>query len=241
MKQPKILLFCPVSNYKDYILWDWLKHIKKLTFKPLDILLIDNSNNTLYAQRIAAEGFNCIHVHRKPGESLLQVMANCYIIFREHFLKNNYDFWFSLECDIFPPVNIIEYLLCHRKQAIGATYFTRAHGHDSLLTSDLMYIDNVTSDQPDTFFKDFARVNGHPQKMPNPGLGCFLIHKSVLQKVSFHNKLKDEAGTDSQFWEDVWNAKIDCWLDTSLNVKHFNSLWENIFNKEKNKEYAKTR
>jgi len=231
MKQdPKILLFCPVSNYKDYIIWDWIRHIKKLTYQNLDILLIDNSDNKLFAQRIAAEGIDCINAH-KQGENIASKMLVCYKIFHHWFLENKYDYWFSLECDVFPPLNIIEWLLCYRLPAVGIPYFTFANGADSLLFTDLSDTFKNEAGAPRehraTYFQAFNAFNGLLSKQQNAGIGCLLIHKAVLRKIRFHGS---ERGLfpDSVLYEDMEFAGYDVYLDTSTLAIHFNSNWKTI-------------
>jgi len=40
-----VLLAAPTSIYKEYVLFEWIEHIKRLTYKNIEILLVDNSRS----------------------------------------------------------------------------------------------------------------------------------------------------------------------------------------------------
>lgn len=227
-KDPKILLFCPISNHKEYIIFDWLKHLKKLTYKNMDVLLIDNSDNKIFAQRIAAEGFDCINIYM-PHLPIREKMYLCYKTFREYFLENKYDYWFSLECDVFPPLNVIEHLLILKSRVIGLPYFTFQHPMDQMLFTDFEYPFSNETTRFQNFFKEFQYFNGTVVQQFNTGIGCLLIHNSVLKKVDFGMPNKNhEIHNDTVFHGDLSKAGIPVYIDTSAICRHFNSDWNKI-------------
>ncbi len=225
---PRILLFCPVSNHKDYILWHWIDYIKKFTYKNLEILLIDNSDNKIYAQRIQAAGIDCINVYA-PQIAIREKMFACYKLFRQYFLENKFDYWLSLECDIFPPINVIEHLLALKSRVIGLPYFTFSDSKDQMLFTDfeIGFYENEKQ-RFQTFFKEFASFNGSVFRQVNTGLGCLLVHRSIIKKIPFRHDPDQEIFQDTVFHNDMFNAGIPAYIDTSVICRHYNSDWNKI-------------
>ena len=72
-----ILLACPVSAYKSYVLFDWLKYVKKHFGAQCDILLVDNSKDKYFHRKIRKTGISVIYRPPYTNETLPEVMAEC--------------------------------------------------------------------------------------------------------------------------------------------------------------------
>jgi len=48
----RILIGCPTSDYKEYSLKEYLEGIKNLTYKNFDLVLVDNSKNDYYFNKL---------------------------------------------------------------------------------------------------------------------------------------------------------------------------------------------
>jgi hypothetical protein len=111
-----ILLGIPIHESKDYCFKDWLGSIRDF---PVDILLVDNSSNELYSEE-TVEGYlkdlgmtnvSSWHIEIDPTVDPGEKIARSREIIRERVIEDNYDYWFSLESDLFVPQNALDELL----------------------------------------------------------------------------------------------------------------------------------
>jgi len=120
MNSPKILVGCPTSFHKEYALEQYTKAVKALTYSNFDILLVDNSENDTYFEKIKALGLPVIKgPYFNSARDRIVASRN---LLRENVLRG-YDYFFSLEQDVLPPPDILEKLLQHQKQLITGIYF----------------------------------------------------------------------------------------------------------------------
>ena len=116
----KILVGCPTSFHKEYCFNKYLKGIKSLTYQNHDILLVENSKDDKYINKIK----KFLPVIKGPYfESALDRIITSRNILKEKVLEGNYDYFLSLEQDVIPPKDIIERLLKHNKKVITGIYF----------------------------------------------------------------------------------------------------------------------
>ena len=102
----KILIGCPTSEHKSYCLKEYIEAVKKLN---CDVLLVDNSECEEYYNKIKSLGVNVIKDrYYKKARNRIVSSRN---LLKEHCLKNGYDYLFSLEQDVIPPLDVIERLL----------------------------------------------------------------------------------------------------------------------------------
>lgn len=241
---PKILLASTINIVKEYCLYDWLEHIKKLTYPELDIFLVDNSQNPAFSKKIGLLGFNCIWEDPKNRESRYFMTASnerC----RIKFLSGDYDYFFSCECDIFPPLDIIEKLLSHDKDVCGTAYWT-FQGYETQL--QLLKIVNLHTDYK-THRKEYKTMylsleeaqlfmDGRCKPIYANGIGCTLIKRWVLEKIKFRIDPTDIGHADSFFHRDLWENGIYNFVDTSIIPLHRNSNWSTIVSDTGHKKMA---
>src|SRR3989344_246742 len=119
----RVLVGCPTSFHKEYCLKEYAESIKSLAYKHYDILLVDNSPNDEYLQKIKSLGINAIKgPYNENARDRIVISRN---ILKEYAIKNNYEYLLSLEQDVMPPKDIIERLLGHNKKVISGIYFAR--------------------------------------------------------------------------------------------------------------------
>jgi hypothetical protein len=241
---PKILLAAPINVVKAYCLFDWLKAIKELDYDNYDIFLVDNSTNPAFSQQIRDLGFDCVHDPPQGRETrylLLSGLNKC----KDKFLSDGYDILFSLECDIFPPKDIIQRLLAHDKDVVGTTYWT-FHGYDSQL--QLLNIYTLHTDYKNhkkeyknrymTFEEAQLFMDGSCKPAYANGIGCMLIKKWVLEDIPFRVDPTDSGHPDSFFHQDLWLNGITNYVDTSIIPLHRNSNWNTILGDTGHKKLA---
>ena len=231
---PKVLLASPVNIVKEYCLFDWLEMLRTLTYPGLEIFLIDNSPTPEFAKKINSLGFNCGYEAPRAQE-IRYVMLTSMERLRVKFLSGDYTHFFMLECDIFPPPDIIEKLIAHDLDVVGTTYFTY-QGYESKLQLRTIY----------PFLKNYRNhtishkvryltwpeaqmfMDGQVKPMYENGIGCKLIKRWVLEKIAFRLDPLDTGFPDSFFSQDLWRNGIGNFIDTTIIPRHRNSNWNTI-------------
>lgn len=234
MKSPKVLLCSPININKEYCLYDWLKAIQNLTYPDIDIFLVDNSATPAFSEKIKELGFNCVYENpgnREAREYIAASRERC----RIKFLSGDYDYFFSLECDVFPQPDVVEKLLKHNLDVVGCTYFTEKgyHSHLQLQTIYKFHDDFKTHNREYkirflTFEESQLFMNGKVKPVYGAGIGCVLIKRNVLEDIKFRIE-KDKVGFDDSFFHnDLWICQIDFNIDTSMIPEHRNSSWNTV-------------
>ena len=223
MSDPKILIGCPTSFHKEYSLEEYTKAIKQLTYPNFDILLVDNSKDNNYKKKI--ESYNIPVIKGPWFESARDRIVASRNILRQKALDEGYDYFFSLEQDVLPPPDILENFLEHKKRIITAIYFnTLTKGKETRflpliwtkIDKDLRYILKP------------SELNKGLKQIAISGLGCILIHKTILSKVKFRYEPKESAFDDVYFSLDCKKNKFSFYVDTNIVCKHLikNRPWD---------------
>lgn len=228
MQQPKILVGCPTSEYKSYCLFQYVEAVKSLTYPHHDVLLVDNSTTNEYAEKIKQLELPVVKdVYLDRARERITHSRN---ILRDHVLKKGYDYFLSLEQDVIPPPNVIEVLLNHQKLAVSAVYFTRYFDHGKPIFRPLLWEHSPLSSEKMQFVSEDTLQSNQLISILACGLGCILIHRSVLEKISF--RLFSDKGTydDMPFCSDLKEQHIPLYADTAVKCKHLISgmQWDTI-------------
>lgn len=115
----KILLATTTYEGKKNCLDEWVKSVNKIV-GDFDLLLVDNSENTEYAEYLKSLGLNVIHLDL-VGDDYSRMAATCEWI-RNYCIENNYDKWFSLETDVIVPPQTLTVLQMHEADWVGIPY-----------------------------------------------------------------------------------------------------------------------
>ncbi len=223
-----ILLACPVSAYKSYILFDWLKYIKQHFGAQCDILLVDNSKEKTFHREIRKTGTSVIWRPPQKNESLTEVMAECLNIINRHLQRGGYEYLFSVECDIFPPPGTLEVLKAYKKGILAASYCIDFGPDRKLMYQTVEGITKHTV-RGMTQAESFDYVNGAIRPVLNPGLGCTLIRAEVIRDYIFYtDQQASKVHADSFFYRDMRVKHQPVYVHTGIICKHFNSNWNEI-------------
>jgi hypothetical protein len=228
-KFPKVLLACPINIVKDYCIEQWMNTIKNLTYCNYDIYLVDNTRNTDYHKNLR-KIYNVSIDHVDPANKEARFyMAESIEKIRQRAVKRNYDYLFILEIDIFPPMDIIELLLAHDKDVVGASYWT-GHGDESFL--QLLWLQQTNEETYVSQFFKWPEIrkfyDGKLKKAFANGNGCILIKNHVLHQLRFRVEQNEGGHADSFFHKDLFLLGIENWIDTSIIPTHWNSRWSTM-------------
>ena len=69
---------------------------------------------------------------------------------------------------------------------------------------------------------DIDFVDGDVKKVFSCGLGCVLIHRSILQQVGFRYEEGSPVHPDSFFFADLDQKGFPVYVDTDIYCEHFN-------------------
>lgn len=216
----RILVGTLFSNVKNYAIMDWYKNLCKFSYPNFDVCAVDNSKDKKYHNKIFKYfsdhksksnigKLTVLHTPRvhKDAEVFMAFSAN---ELRKHFLKNDYDYLLYLECDIMPPVDILERLLSYGKQIISPLYFIGDKSSSYPMCSDINFYLNqsplIINKSYIQGFYDIGEYN-QPQPLTNSGLGCLLVYKDIIKEVPF--RYDNELSTDNKLihHHDVMFAK----------------------------------
>lgn len=243
IKYPKILLACPTSEHKSYCQKDWIEHIRQLTYPNLHILIVDNSENINNAKEIMKLLDGCGKKHivnwKRSETELRQTLVDCCNLIREYVIVNNFDYWFSLESDIFPPLNVIEFLLSYsqsyKKPVISGNYF-HFGGNDTMLLQYERHqlIDGNEAQTHKVINNTFLGDIGHHglKQVYQCGLGCLLVKSSILKRIKFRYDVTEfkEGFHDYFFHADLELNNIHVFTDYQVICEHRNNSrrWEKL-------------
>jgi hypothetical protein len=236
----KVLIATPTSSMKDYCFDEWLENIMGFTYPNFDIVVFDNtSDNGRYAAELnnrvhqkygsKSKNFKCFNslvIHDAEINSLAVKLSLSHNDCRSYCLKNNYEFMFHLESDIFPPKDVIERLMFHKKHFVGGSY----HIYDGIDRTLLVYnhleiAPNSISSKVCTIDDEILLINGECIKVAQCGLGCVLLSSKLLKKISFRYENFNPAYPDTFFAEDCHANNIPVYCDTSIVCRHENRFW----------------
>lgn len=231
----KILLACPVSELKDYILPAWIERVKEIRkVYPVTVLLVDNSPGPAYFRKLKKLiNAEVIHRPQRKNETLRETMAACNNIINHYLQGNGFDYLFSLECDIFPPADVLPRLLAHQKPVCSAVYNIGSTDQRKIMVQDFVSTNtfqikilNYSTEQ------GFHLVNGQLQQVFACGLGCILIESSILKGYTFRTDPGFKVHADTFFHYDLFTREIPVYLDTDIFCPHINQNW-NLINQKK--------
>ncbi len=218
----KILVGCPTCSLYEYCLNEYASIVKQL---GCDILLIDNSQHENYSLRLKEIGIPYLRSpYRDHARERVVESRN---LLREVVLTRGYDYLLSLEQDVIPPLDVVKRLLSHKVNVVSGLYstprlMTRKRSDGSLV--------KIREDVP------LATLIGAPGKarwmMPEEvredrlldvggiGLGCVLIHRTILERIKFRYDPHTAAFDDMWFSRDVRALGEKIYLDTGVKCTH---------------------
>lgn len=224
---PKVLIGSPVTSLKEYCIPDYVDALKGLSYKNKEFLIVDDSPDGKSIRHFF-EGMD-IHYERFPFNGHIQSMlAGARNVLRKKALDENFDFLLLIEQDVIPPKDVVESLLSSNKKIVSAAFFNFSHQKDdSVPTPNHFGLINPTGNHT-IVTRRLAFEDMWPSRLIKvfmTGVGCILIHRSVLEKISFRVEKGLTAYDDVFFCRDAHEKGFEIFLDSRVLCRHLNRPW----------------
>lgn len=223
MDYPKVLLSCPITNIKSYCLYDWLAYVSTFNYPNLEYYFVDTSKDIEHAKQISEIGFKVSY--QKPEGMPRDFVTKAQNNIRDYFLNSDCEYLFMLECDQYPPKDVVEYLVGLNKQIVGASYYLFSGSLMKSVSTHAIHTANSLELRHLNVLEDFYTTGSGISRVRALGLGCILIHRSVLEKIPFRVKKGESMASDSYFHEDLIRNKIPCYVDKNIVIDHVSDGW----------------
>lgn len=237
----KVLVCCPTSGHKNYCFEDWIENVLNFTYPNYKIRLFDNTDDAGinasnlnkfvgYMHGDIGDKFHAestILKHNLKTKSVIAKMCFSHNDCREFALKNDYDYMLHLESDVFPPADVIERLMFHRKNIVGGLYYIdEGINRKAMVMEKLELSKNNITTFPSSYYGGEIRLfDGEIKRVAQIGLGCVLISKKALERIVFRYEPQRNAHPDTYFSEDCEMKNIPIHLDSSVVCRHENQSW----------------
>ena len=229
-RPPKILVGAPTADVKNYCAEEWVNNVKSIIYpSSVDIFLADNSDDSANVEFLRSLGVQSERVKFKKNESIISRITKGHNLVRKKALEGDYDFLLHLETDIFPPPEVLISLLSHRKSIASISYdIFDMHDREPVMLQLEEAYDSEPSGAIIRGKHNYGAYDGTLKQAWANGVGCTLIHKSVLEKVKFRFDKDRDGFSDSWFAYDIRKLGIPMYVDTSMYAYHQNKDWRNF-------------
>ncbi len=227
----KVLVASPVTSYKRQVIDQFIASLGNLSYKNKEVLLFDNSPDEEMFKKLKKE--KGIKVEKTPhSEGAKQAVARDRERLRQRALKEGFEYLLFLDQDIIAPSNVIERLVSNGKEVCCGLYFnyfeSRLRTGEKIVEFAPVYYTWFDSGLKEIgISKQLGYGSVFPSRLveiKKGGLGCALIHKSVLEKIKFRLEKNVAYHADFTFFKDCEKRGLQAWLDSSVLCKHIISL-----------------
>ena len=217
--EPRVLVGAPVCDLYEYCFDEFLNTIKNLTYKNYDILLVDNSKDDKYFNKIK-DKVNAVRI--EYIEKMRERVVKSHNILRKEVLDKKYDYLLVLDQDVIPPPNVIEQLIRHKKDAVSALFF----GHHNIGVGKIVMPFAWVFIEKKDFWGEVGYLteeeiwSNELIEIAYAGMGCILIARNILEKVEFRYDKSIDAWDDRWLGYDIHKNGFGYYLDTSVKCRH---------------------
>ena len=262
---PKVLVATPVSIRHKHLLDEWIKSLDNLTYPYFDVLVVDTTPDSdryyklLKTKKVKGNKIKVLRTKwNYKKDHVVQMLAKAREKIRLFAIKNNYDYLFSLDDDIFIPENSIERLLSYNKDCVGFyvhIYQGKLKRPCILKNGEVVMgegIQLLTFEELNAyknFVKKFRENKLSPEEsklapflikdplkphLLNPyavNLGCLMIKREVFKEVPFRTHPTFIFGEDLWWFNEARDKRFDFWCDTDVRAVHKNTSWKEVIEK----------
>jgi GT2 family glycosyltransferase len=141
-------------------------------------------------------------------------------IIREIALKENYDYFLSLEQDVIPPKDVVEILLKHKKDIVSGVVFCDLLINGELTYKPMLWLEAGKDEKGKELMRYLEPYEVEDEKLIElraTSLSCLLLSKQVLEKIKFRYTTGFD---DVELCNDAKDLKFKIYVDTSIKCKH---------------------
>lgn len=226
MSHPKVLVFSPTYEGKDYIFKEFYERISSLDYPNYDFMIIDNTEDDTYFNRLVEQGYENIYRVSRGGNSR-QALCNAQNFARKRAIDEGYDYVLSVESDLIPPKDIIIRLLRHFVPVVGVVYML---GVEDIKVPCLFVLtpkNGVIGTRLVQPHEIPLYRNAGLKRIHGVGMGCTLIRRDVFSKYFFwYDERFTNKHSDVYFFLELENDKVPVYVDTDVFVEHYPSSWD---------------
>ncbi|MBI4154891.1 glycosyltransferase family 2 protein [Candidatus Woesearchaeota archaeon] len=220
----KILIGCPTSEHKAYCLNEYLEGLKNLTYKNADFIIVDNSKTDEYLNKIKnlIKDFKNLRLIKDSEwfEGAKDRIVHSRNLIRNIALKENYDYFLSLEQDVIPPKDVVERLLKYKKDLISGVVFCDLIINGQLTYKPMLWITagkDFNRKELMRYLEPYEVEDEKLLELRSTSLSCLLISKKVLNKIKFRYTTGFD---DVELCNDAIKEGFKIYVDTSIKCKH---------------------
>jgi len=224
------LVGCPTASPYLYCLKQWVDGVRALLYQPLADAVADNSDADAYSQTLASHGLRTLRYKAPPNTLARDKLAHSRNMLRQLVLDEGYDYFFSVEQDVVPPPDALQLLLRHRQPIVSGVYYKyftlRYKGLNGKIITKKKAMPLLAHSAQDPKKMHFIPAEEVADdrffQVRYCGLGCVLMHRGVLEKISFRVDQGPEglAFDDVYFCNDALTAGFSLSVDTSVKCVH---------------------
>jgi len=235
----KILIAVPTSQRHEYVLDDFLRHIRSLTHPNIHLLLYDNTldNGEYYEKLVEKTPEKWIKIKRHEWnpdfQTPTQMLAHVREKMRHYFLVNDFTHYFDVASDFILPESIVERLIAHQKDVVGCV--THIFQNKDKMPAIIKWngsMDNsgFITNENGLDLMSWKEVSKQKGLVRVWGCGVSLIQRKVLKKCQFRTHPTFFYGEDLWFFTEVNENNFEWWCDMDMKIEHRNTDWNGIPN-----------
>ncbi len=216
----KILVAAPLCEWYEYCFTEFSTSLRSIQYPFKKIFFIDNSKGMRFYQRILAEGF---HVEKSEHlNSIRDMVTRDHNAIREKFLEGGFDYLLILDSDVIPPADVIDKLMAHDKDVVSALFFGEHNINGEVKAMPFAWVfSKEHGDWNNTgYLTDEEIWSDSLLKVAFTGMGCVLMKRKVMEKVTFRYSKEMDAWDDRWLGVDVWANEFEFYVDTGVKCKH---------------------
>jgi hypothetical protein len=179
----KILIGVPTYKGHKYCFEEFAKALKEQTISA-DVLFVVNNKEDSYARWIKSQGFSVVE-NPKPAKTPKEHIVNNRNYLRDYLLGLDYDYLFLVSSDVILPPFALEELIMEKKDIMAGPYLKVFKLGEEAVVAPKLFKDVEGGAQLYNYKGMYpARI----MEIGAGGLGCVLISRKVLEKVSFESQ-----------------------------------------------------
>lgn len=145
---PRILVGAPICGHYEYCLDRYLSVLENLDYPNYEVLLVDNSESEVFfnkVKEIIKNSKSNIKIeiiragHDEPSIKMKMVIGRN--LLREKVLNGDFDYFFNLDQDVIPPLDILKRFVFHNKDIITGVYHNHFIVNGVGKTTPVLYVD----------------------------------------------------------------------------------------------------